>query len=240
VRITVVEANSLALDPAAGTVAVGYRLRIPATLEDAAVTELTARRVDWTTRDPEIAVVEGSGLVRGLRPGTTEIEASAGGLTARASIRVLGVHRDPCRELEGIRADLLAIEEAQPDSELADKIEDVREETESAWFERCAKDPPDRKSSAGDIAGAIGDLEDALDDGLLGTDEGHAFAHRLLDVSRTMAQEAIAAAEDRGGRSKRIRQARERRDEADALREAGRFKRAADRYESAISRAERA
>jgi hypothetical protein len=41
-----------------------------------------------------------------------------------------------------IRADLKAIEDANPGSDLADEIEDVREEVEEAYSERCVKSPP--------------------------------------------------------------------------------------------------
>lgn len=244
VRITVVDVASLELDPREGVVAEGDTIRLRAKLEDADGNTLTGRNVMWRVDAPEIAEVEGNGLVRGLHPGITGIEATVGELTAHAWVTVtrapITPSGDPCRELEAIVVDLLAIEAANPGSDLADKIEDVRQETESAWHERCAKDPPDRKSAAGDIEGAIDDLEDALDDGLIGTAEGHALAHRLLDASRMMVEEAIAEAEARGGESRRIRQAIERMEEGDALREEGRFKRAASRYESAISRAESA
>ncbi len=144
----------------------------------------------------------------------------------------------PCGELDRIRADLRSIEDANPGSDLADGIEDVRQKVEEAYVERCVKSPPDRGAAAGSIEGAVDDMLDVLEDGLIGTSQAEDFLDRLLSVSRTMAIEAIEAAEARGGRWGHIVQAHRAVSEGDRLWNLGSFEEAAASYESAISRAE--
>jgi hypothetical protein len=354
VTITVVEVASLSVTPPDATVARGDTLRLRASLQDASGNILRDRPVEWTSENPEVAEIDGNGLVRGLAPGTTVIRASSEGITGEASISVTvppeivlseselefqreagegstgartvdisnggegtldgitvsvtypsgaptgwleatlqgsatptsiavrahpsglspgtyeGVvevaasgasnspqairvtfvvleedeedqDRDdpaPCRELTAIVADLRALENAHPGSDLADKIQDVRQGTEVAYFERCVKSPPDRQAAAGNLEGAVGDMMDAVEDGLISSAEGNAFMLRLLAVSRAMAGEAIDAARARGGRPGHIRRAEEHVAAGDAFRDAGHFEDAAEEYTDAISRAE--
>ncbi len=144
----------------------------------------------------------------------------------------------PCRELDEIRADLKAIEDASPGSDLADEIEDMREEVEEAYSKRCVKDPPDREAAAENIEDAVEDMLDILEDGLMGTPQAEDFLDRLLSVSRTMASEEIEAAEARGGRWGHIVLAYSYVSAGDRLWSLGSFEKAAARYRSAISRAE--
>jgi hypothetical protein len=148
--------------------------------------------------------------------------------------------RTPCTEMEALLAELRAIEDANPGSDLADELEDVRQEVEAAYFERCVKHPPDRKAAAKNLEDAVEDLWDAIEDGLIGTSQGVGFLDRLLWVSRTMAIEAIEAAEARGGRQRDIEKAEERVAEGDALHAEGEFEDAAKKYTDAISEAEKA
>jgi hypothetical protein len=148
--------------------------------------------------------------------------------------------RAPCTEMEALLADLKAIEDANPESDLADQLEDVRQKVEEAYFERCVKHPPDRKAAAGNIEDAVDDMSDAIKDGLIGTSQGVGFLDRLLWVSRTMAIEAIGAAEARGGRQRNIEKAEERVAEGDALHAEGEFEDAAKKYTDAVSEAEKA
>jgi hypothetical protein len=189
-------------------------------------------------------------LPSGLSPGTYEGEvevAASGASNSPQAIRVTLVVREededrddpaPCSELTAIIADLRTLEDAHPGSDLADKIEDVRQGTEVAFYERCVKTPPDRQAAAGNLEGAVGDMLDAVEDGLISSAEGNAFMLRLLSVSRAMAGEAIDAAWGRGGRPGHIRQAEDHVAAGDALRDAGRFEDAAEAYLDAISRAE--
>lgn len=144
----------------------------------------------------------------------------------------------PCEELDRIRADLKAIEDAAPGSSLADKIEDVRRGTEAAYSMRCLRFPSDRQAAAGNIEGAVGDMEAAIGDGLISPSQGTGFMDRLILVSRDMADEAIEAAETRDRRRGHINRAKRLVSEGDQLRSEGSFKEAAATYGSAISAAE--
>ena len=148
--------------------------------------------------------------------------------------------RSPCTEMEALLVDLKAIEDANPGSDLADQLEDVRQEVEEAYFERCVKHPPDRKAAAKNIESAVDDMSDAIEDALIGTSQGVGFLDRLLWVSRTMAIEAIEAAEARGGRQREIEKAEELVAEGDALHAKGEFEDAAEKYTDAVSKAEKA
>jgi hypothetical protein len=243
VRITAVDVASLTVDPSEGTLAPGDTLRLRATLRDLSGNNLENRSIEWRSADPAIVRVEGEGLVRGMSPGTTTVRASSQGATGEASITVLTADeadRTPCTELDGLLADLRAIEDAHPGSDLADELEDVREEVEEAYFERCVKHPPDRKAAAKNLEDAVEDMWDVIDDGLIGTFQGVGLLDRLLWVSRTMAIEEIEAAEARGGRQRNIEKAEELVAEGDALHAKGEFEDAAEKYTDAISEAEKA
>jgi hypothetical protein len=181
----------------------------------------------------------------GSSPGSQTLRASVtgvGSVTFNATAAAGGQddHDDgtPCTEMEALLADLRAIEDANPGSDLADKLEDVRQEVEEAYYERCVKSPPDREAAAGNLEGAVDDMLDAIEDGLIGTSQGVGFLDRLLRVSRTMAIEAIEAAEARGGRQGDIERAKELVAEGDALHAAGEFEDAAETYTDAVSEAE--
>jgi hypothetical protein len=243
VRVTAVEVVSLTVDPSEGTLAPGDTLRLRATLRDASGNDLNVRSIEWTSDDPEILRLEGEGLVRGMSPGTTTVRASAAGATGEASITVLTTDdgdRTPCTEMEALRADLRAIEDANPGSDLADQLEEAREEVEEAYFERCVKHPPDRKAAAKNLEDAVDEMWDAVDDALIGASQGEGFLDRLLWVSRTMAIEEIEAAEARGGRQRNIEKAEELVAEGDALHAKGEFEDAAEKYTDAISEAGKA
>lgn len=146
----------------------------------------------------------------------------------------------PCRDLDEIRADLLAIEDASPASDLADDIEDVRESVEDAYSERCMSDPADRKTAARRLQDAVDDMMAVVEDGLMGVAQGEDFLNRLLEVSRTMAEEAVEEAEARGGNWNQIVQAYAYISRGDRLWNLGAFEDAAASYRAAISRAEAA
>jgi hypothetical protein len=180
------------------------------------------------------------GLSPGQHRATIRIEAPDAVNSPRSvSVLVLVAPAPgPCRELDQIGADLKAIEDANPGSDLADEIEDVREEVEEAYYERCVKNPPDRKAAAKNIKDAVDDMLDIRKDGLIGASQAEDFLDRLLGVSRTMAIEAIEEAEARGGRWSHILRAYGYVSEGDRHWSLGSFKKAASSYESAISRAE--
>jgi uncharacterized protein YjdB len=81
--VAVVEVN-----PASQTVQIGQAVQLTATPRDAAGNALTGRAIVWTSSNPAVAVVDGSGLVRGVAPGTTTIRATSEGVTGTAQITV--------------------------------------------------------------------------------------------------------------------------------------------------------
>ncbi len=78
----VVTPSSFTLD------AVGATLQFSARLEDKKGKEITGAAISWTTTNPEIASVDPSGLVTALRPGSSAVQASAEGITGRATVSV--------------------------------------------------------------------------------------------------------------------------------------------------------
>jgi hypothetical protein len=181
----------------------------------------------------------------GSSPGSQTLRARVAGVgsvtfnaTAEAEDEVDAEDRTPCTEMDALLADLRAIEDANPGSDLADQLEEVREEVEDAYHERCVKHPPDREAAAESLEDAVDEMLDALEDGLIGTSQGVGFLDRLLWVSRTMAIEAIEAAEARAGSEGDIEKAKELVAEGDALHAAGEFEDAAENYTDAVSEAE--
>lgn len=139
--------------------------------------------------------------------------------------------------LDDICASVQAIIDANPGSELADKMEDVLAKLNTAK-EELAKNPPDNQAAAGALEGAVGDLEAAIDAGLLGSSEGEALINDILDIARDFAEGAIQAAINRGGDADKIAEAQQKLAEGDTLRSQGDYKDAAARYKDAISIAE--
>lgn len=68
---------------------VGLTLQLTAVVKDAAGNTLD-RPVTWTSANPDIATVDANGLVTGVGRGTVTITATAGKVSATASVRVVG------------------------------------------------------------------------------------------------------------------------------------------------------
>ena len=79
--------------------AAGQTRQLNATTLDADGNSINVQ-VEWSTSDPEIVTVEGDGLLVGQGPGTAEVTASVGSVSATASVSVqLPLHaRDLRRE----------------------------------------------------------------------------------------------------------------------------------------------
>ena len=88
VRVTAVDVGSLTVTPAEATLFSGDTLRLEVILRDGSGNVLPDRPIDWSSANPEVALPDNDGLVRGMAPGTTPIRASAGGATGEASITV--------------------------------------------------------------------------------------------------------------------------------------------------------
>jgi len=119
----------------------------------------------------------------------------------------------------------------------ADMADDAIAKLETAKDE-LVKDPPDNQAAAGNIEGAIGDIQAAVDSGELGESEGNDLMDQLAGVAKQLASEAIDKAIDAGGDSEKISDAEQLRIDGDALRASGAYKDAASKYKDAVAKAE--
>ncbi|WP_161788260.1 Ig-like domain-containing protein, partial [Bifidobacterium boum] len=71
----------------AGTVAAGKTIQLTAAVTPSNATNKT---VTWASLDPSVATVSSTGVVTGVKAGTTTILATAGGVSAVASVTVSG------------------------------------------------------------------------------------------------------------------------------------------------------
>jgi DNA/RNA endonuclease G (NUC1) len=81
------EITGLAVAPSTATVPVGATQTLVATATDADGNVVPAT-VTWTSSDETVAVVDAAGTVTGIAPGTATIAATAGALTASATLTV--------------------------------------------------------------------------------------------------------------------------------------------------------
>jgi Zn-dependent M28 family amino/carboxypeptidase len=128
---------------------------------------------------------------------------------------------------------LQAIIAANP-GPLADKVEDALAKFQSASAE-LAKTRPDRQAAIGNIEGANGDLEAAVKEGLDAA-QGAALMDELTSVARQFAAGAINMAIANNRSPSRIAEAQRSLADGDALRTAGRFKDAVNKYKDALSK----
>jgi hypothetical protein len=84
--------TSITLNPTNDTLFVRETVTLIPTLRDATNTVVTGRPVSWSSADPTIATVSNTGVVTGADDGTTTITASADGVSATATVRVI----NPC------------------------------------------------------------------------------------------------------------------------------------------------
>ena len=88
ITVTAVPVASVAVTPAAASVAEGNTVQLTATPKDASGSPLTGRTVTWTTSDATVATVSASGLVRGVTAGPATITATSEGHSGTAAITV--------------------------------------------------------------------------------------------------------------------------------------------------------
>lgn len=157
-------------------------------------------------------------------------------LTLEASTWNLAIPVPIEAELGAVAAELRAIADGNP-GPTADKLEDALEKVEQSLAE-FAKTPPDRVAGLGNVEGAAGDLEAVIDDGLLDAAAGDELMDRMSIAALALAEEAIVDAESRGADPSKIAQAKQARDQGDALGLAGRYKTAIAEYRHALSTAE--
>src|SRR5438094_7916908 len=82
---------SLTISPATATIRVGQTLQLTATPKDSAGGTLTGRMVTWTSGNPSVATISGSGLVAGVTAGSATITATSEGKSSSAALTVTPV-----------------------------------------------------------------------------------------------------------------------------------------------------
>lgn len=80
---------SVTVTPATASVDSGKTVQLTATLRDANGATLTGRAVTWTSLNPGIATVSGTGLVTGVAPGTAQVYAASEGKSDTTTITVV-------------------------------------------------------------------------------------------------------------------------------------------------------
>jgi len=140
---------------------------------------------------------------------------------------------------QNVTDDLQNIVENSPGTPLADKVGDARAKADTALAE-LGKTTPDNQAAVGNIEGAAGDLEAAVEDGLLDSTQGTQLMDQLAGIARHLAVVAIQQAEDQGGDQQKINEAEQALNEGDALRQAEEFKDAVNKYKDALAKAESA
>jgi len=141
--------------------------------------------------------------------------------------------------LEDTSDDIEDIIAANPDTSLADKLEDANAKVKTAQLE-LDKTPPDNQAAAGNIEGAIGDIEAAAKDGLLDPAQGSQLMDDLAGIARQLASDAIDAATAGGGDPVKILDSEQSLSDGDSLRALGQFKDAVNKYKDALAKAESA
>lgn len=164
-----------------------------------------------------------------------EVISSAGGVTTQKNMSVWTV-LTPAQDLPNLSDVLQGIVDSNPGTSLADKVEDVISGVQDAITE-LAKTPPDRKAAVGNIEGAVGDLEAAVNEGL-DPAQGTQLMDQLAGTARQLAVEALDQANAQGGDPVKINEAQQKLAEGDALRALGEFKDAVNKYKDAVDKAE--
>jgi hypothetical protein len=81
---------SVTISPTTIPLTVGSSATATATPRDASGASLPGIPVDWATVDPAVALVTAPGTVQGVSVGSTQLRATAGGITGTAVVTVLG------------------------------------------------------------------------------------------------------------------------------------------------------
>jgi uncharacterized protein YjdB len=80
--------NRVEITPATATVDVGGSFRLTATVYDSRGNVITTAQVAWASSNTEIATVDNTGRVRGVKEGTVTITATSGDKAGTAAVRV--------------------------------------------------------------------------------------------------------------------------------------------------------
>jgi hypothetical protein len=143
----------------------------------------------------------------------------------------------PVPETMDARAMLRALLKDNPGTPLASKVEDALDKLAKADIE-LGKTPPDRRAALNNIEDAVGDVEAAVEHGLLAAARGNTIMLLLADEARTLAKTAIGEAVASAGELSEIADAERRFAEGDVHLAVGAYKQAVGRYRDALSKAE--
>src|SRR5207253_1195939 len=86
--VTAASGASVAVAPATASLTVGQTMPLTATPKDSAGGTLTGRTVMWSSSNPSVATVSGSGLVTSVVVGTATITATSEGKAGSATVTV--------------------------------------------------------------------------------------------------------------------------------------------------------
>jgi CSLREA domain-containing protein len=143
----------------------------------------------------------------------------------------------PCSRLREVESELIRLIGENPGSNLAQRLSGVLEKVRMA-IEKGCRIPPYRQGATDRIAEAAGDLEDALEEGVISNTDAIPLLQKLAEAARMFAQEAIADAMARGGNKGQITAAQNFVRQADKHVTRNRFEDACAKYEDAVNKAE--
>jgi uncharacterized protein YjdB len=101
VAVEVGEPASIIVTPPGGSIEPGQILQFSALVLDGAGNEVPGAVVSWSSGDPSLATVAGSGLVRGEFPGTVVIQAASGPATGSVEVVVTDPTADSLEIISG-------------------------------------------------------------------------------------------------------------------------------------------
>ncbi|HVH10525.1 MAG TPA: Ig-like domain-containing protein [Gemmatimonadales bacterium] len=91
ITVATVPVASVTVSPTTASVAVGATVQLAATTKDSAGNVLTGRVITWTSSNPALATVSGTGLVTGVGAGSDIITATSEGKAGTAAVTVTAV-----------------------------------------------------------------------------------------------------------------------------------------------------
>jgi tetratricopeptide (TPR) repeat protein len=141
------------------------------------------------------------------------------------------------QDVEQVIEELGQIINDNPDTPLADKVEDVLSKAQTA-LEELNKTPPDYQAAVGNIEGAVGDLEAAVKDGLLDAVQGTELMNLLSCAAWQIAAGAVCQAIDFEADADKIAEAEQALEEGEQLWIDGASKDAVSEYKDALAEAE--
>jgi uncharacterized protein YjdB len=89
VRVVPRPVGALVLTPDSLRIAVGAEASFSVRILDDLGEEIAGRAVQWSSAESAVATVDGQGLVRGVRPGVTQVTAAVDGVGASRPVRVV-------------------------------------------------------------------------------------------------------------------------------------------------------